>query len=54
MQNNNKQKVDTIYVNKTNLTTSIYIKKFQYSAHLVLLIGERCAKQCRHLTCKYS
>ena len=37
---------------KPNLT--IYMNKFQHSAHPVLLIGERCVKRCRHLTCSYS
>ena len=27
------------------------MNKFQHSAHPVLLIGERCVKRCRHLTC---
>ena len=31
-----------IHVKKTNLT--IYMNKFQHSAHPVLLIGERCDK----------
>ena len=49
---NNKQKIHTTHVKKTNLT--IYMNKFQHSAHPVLLIGERCVKRCRHLTCSYS
>ena len=39
---NNKRKIHTIHVNKTNLT--IYTSKFQHSAHLVLYIEERCVK----------
>ena len=27
------------------------MNKCQHSAHPVLLIGERCVKRCRHLTC---
>ena len=29
------------------------MNKFQHSAHPVLLIGERCVKRCRHITCSY-
>ena len=49
---NNKQKMHTIHVKKTNL--SIYMNKFQHSALPALLIGERCVKRCKHLTFSYS
>ena len=49
---NNKQKIHTMHVNKTNLT--IYMNRFQHNTHSVLLIGERSIKRCRHITCSYS